>query len=295
MAEIQFVVRHAEADERYATWTADLLHGAGFTARKMGLDDLEGRFAAIGTIVLLSRRSREVSDSLPFLPRRGLLGVRIDDVDVSPVSPVKADVTILPPGHGAAVELLRAVSNTYSERLKIGHGQMLVDFAIKRHRDALLAQRRAFLSYRTQDRDSFHLCRSILNYLRPERVFWDRDGLPAGVDYVVSIEKELASCAILLALIGPDWADAKDDQGRRALDDPDDWVRIEIRSALARPKIPVIPVLQRGALLPHATQLPPDLQPLLLRQAHSLADDSWDHDFGRLMKTVENSLAECSP
>jgi hypothetical protein len=71
------------------------------------------------------------------------------------------------------------------------------------------------------------------------------------------------SATIMLAIIGPNWVDARDEKtGNRRIDDPEDWVRVEIERALAQ-KIPVIPVLVAGATLPSKSDLPQSLQPLL--------------------------------
>src|SRR5262249_42420918 len=66
---------------------------------------------------------------------------------------------------------------------------------------------------------------------------------------------QVAPCDVFLAVIGPNWLDAKDDSGRRRFDNPDDFVTIEIAAALAR-NIRVIPVLVDGARTPKADRLP---------------------------------------
>ena len=90
----------------------------------------------------------------------------------------------------------------------------------------------------------------------------DVTGLEPGRDFRRAIDQHVASCGVLLAMIGRGWVDAKDDSGRRRLDDPMDFVRLETASALKR-DIPVIPVLVQGARMPRAEQLPPDLAELL--------------------------------
>jgi hypothetical protein len=60
---------------------------------------------------------------------------------------------------------------------------------------------------------------------------------------------------VLLALIGLKWLDARDENGtHRRLDDPDDFVRIEIVTALQR-NIPVIPILLDGAKIPNLAEI----------------------------------------
>ena len=56
----------------------------------------------------------------------------------------------------------------------------------------------------------------------------------------------LARADDVIAMIGPNWSNVGDDDGNRRLDDPNDFVRIEIAAALQR-DIPVIPILLDGA------------------------------------------------
>jgi hypothetical protein len=90
----------------------------------------------------------------------------------------------------------------------------------------------------------------------------------------------------MLVLIGPHWLDARDDAGQRRLDQPDDWTRQEVATALKR-GIPVVPVLLEDTPLPRADQLPADLQELASRQQFSLADARWRGD----VKTLVDKLA----
>ena len=65
-------------------------------------------------------------------------------------------------------------------------------------------------------------------------LFMDVDHIPAGVDFVEYLQSQVAACGVFLAVIGPNWLDAKDDSGRRRFDNPDDYVTIEIAAALGR-------------------------------------------------------------
>jgi hypothetical protein len=96
---------------------------------------------------------------------------------------------------------------------------------------------------------------AFLRYLPREQLFIDIDSIPPGTDFVDYLERKVGECEILLALIGPDWIGTTDPKtGQRRLDDPKDFVRIEICSALSR-GIPVVPVLLDGAPMPEADQL----------------------------------------
>jgi hypothetical protein len=97
-------------------------------------------------------------------------------------------------------------------------------------------------------------------------LFMEVDHIPAGVDFVEYLHGQVAACDVFLAVIGPNWLDAKDDSGRRRFDNPDDFVTIEIAAALAR-NIRVIPVLVDGARTPKADRLPDSIKPLVRRNA----------------------------
>ena len=87
-----------------------------------------------------------------------------------------------------------------------------------------------------------------------------------GVDFVEHLNNQVAECDVILVVVGPNWLNVKDDSGNRQLDNPDDFVAIEIAAALAR-KIRVIPVLVDGARMPKVGELPEPLKPLVRRQA----------------------------
>jgi hypothetical protein len=127
------------------------------------------------------------------------------------------------------------------------------------------------------------------------RVFRDVDTLRPGQDFVQAIEARLADCAVMLAVIGREWAGAKDLAGSRRLDEPFDFVRIEIAAALARPEVLVVPVLVEGASMPTTGELPDNLKPLTRRHAVSLRDETWDADVDRLVNVIEGAMASRDP
>src|SRR5262249_17350103 len=116
-------------------------------------------------------------------------------------------------------------------------------------------------------------------------LFMDIDHVPAGVDFVEYLHSQVAACRVFLAVIGRNWLDAKDDDGRRRLDNPDDFVAIEIAAALAR-DICVIPVLVDGALIPKARDLPESLKALVRRQAIGLRHDHFGRDGAALVEKI---------
>ncbi len=123
-----------------------------------------------------------------------------------------------------------------------------------------------FLSYRRED--SASVVGRISDRLRvpfgPDSVFFDVDSVPLGVDFPEYIESVLSHCDVFLAVIGPDWA-GQINTGRR-IDNPEDWVRIEIEAALKQ-GLPVIPVLIDHTGMPSKADLPPSLVPLVRRNA----------------------------
>jgi TIR domain len=114
----------------------------------------------------------------------------------------------------------------------------------------------------------------------------DVAAIAVGTDFVDQVERAISTSDVSLVLIGPDWLGATDSEGRRRLDDPDDHVRSEVRSALASPH-PVVPVLVGEASLPPVDQLPDDLVSLVRRQAIELRDESWPEDVEMLLRRLE--------
>ena len=104
----------------------------------------------------------------------------------------------------------------------------------------------------------------------------------------------MAACDVFLAVIGPNWLDAKDDSGRRRFDNPDDFVTIEIAAALAR-NIRVIPVLVDGARTPKADKLPDSVKPLVRRNAVEVRNAHFGRDAEALANKVREALQGARP
>lgn len=148
-----------------------------------------------------------------------------------------------------------------------------------------------FISYRRDD-SSGHAGRlfdGLSARFGEEQVFMDIDQIEPGEDFVQVIESAVGSCEILIALIGRNWLASRDESGRR-LDNPNDFVRLEITAALVR-GIPVIPVLVQGARMPRPQDLPEDLSALSRRHALELSDLRWKHDVDQLTGVLEKRLA----
>ena len=116
---------------------------------------------------------------------------------------------------------------------------------------------KVFISYRRDD-SAGHAGRvhdRLQREFGRDLLFMDVDSIPLGTNFVKVLGEEVAKCDALLAMIGPGWLDARDENGNRRLENPDDFVRIEIGTALKR-GIPVIPILLEGTRVPKADQLP---------------------------------------
>ena len=144
-----------------------------------------------------------------------------------------------------------------------------------------------FISYRRDDsqHQADRLHAALQRVLPSRNIFIDIDGVPAGIDFVRHIGDQVGQCDILLALIGPEWLQVTDTQGRRRLDDPGDFVRIEIATALSRGII-VAPVLLDGARMPRSEQLPSDIAELTKRNAVEVRRTTFNADTQHLVRKL---------
>ena len=153
-----------------------------------------------------------------------------------------------------------------------------------------------FINYRREE--SGHAAGRLHEWLGqafgPDKLFMDVDNIPAGFDFADHLTKQVAACDAMLAVIGPNWLDAKGERGDRRLDNPDDFVAIEIGAALAR-DIPVIPVLVDGAHMPRASELPDSLKPLARRQAIEVRHTNFRRDAEALIARMRETLGQGAP
>jgi hypothetical protein len=108
--------------------------------------------------------------------------------------------------------------------------------------------------------------------------------VPSNSSFRLALEESLVSCSLMIVLIGKDWL-AKNEAGQVRLDNPDDWVRLEVGTALKR-NIPVTPVLVRGARMPRAEELPEELKGLSYRNGFELSHNRWNSDVQELIKRL---------
>lgn len=124
----------------------------------------------------------------------------------------------------------------------------------------------------------------------PRDIFLDVDTIPYGVDFVEHLEGKVSECEIVLAIIGKNWVDAKDPEtGVRRLDNPNDFIRVEIATALQR-GIPVVPVLLDGAPVPKPEQLPDDMKALSRRNGVIVNRLSFNADVENLVSGLPITL-----
>jgi hypothetical protein len=149
-----------------------------------------------------------------------------------------------------------------------------------------------FLSYRRSDSaaETGRIYDRLVGHFGKEAIFKDVDSIPYGVDFRTYLYEMVSRCGALIAVIGPEWLNARNESGFRRIDDPTDFVRIEIAAALGR-RMPVVPLLVRGAALPRESDLPIDLRPLVYQNAAQARNDPDFHtDMDRLIKSLERTM-----
>jgi len=150
---------------------------------------------------------------------------------------------------------------------------------------------RIFISYRRADSAGYagRIYDRLAAHFGKDAIFMDVDTIAAGVDFVEVLENAVQSCDVLVALIGRQWLSIKDKAGKQRLDNPQDFVRVEVAAALKR-GIRVIPVLVDGTPMPNSEQLPSNLESLARRNAVLVNHYSFHNDANRLIEQLERAL-----
>lgn len=145
-----------------------------------------------------------------------------------------------------------------------------------------------FINYRREDAQSAagRLFDMLELQLGPDQIFLDVDNISPGKDFAEELSLQVSKCDVFLAVIGRQWEDAKDSSGGRRIDNPNDWVRIEIEAALQESK-DIIPVLVDGAKMPRQEILPESLRPLARRNAVRLTHERFKADVSGLVAAIE--------
>lgn len=152
---------------------------------------------------------------------------------------------------------------------------------------AKTGKKNIFISYRVSDTagETGRLVDSLKQHFYEDQIFMDIDKIEPGVDFTKVISNSLESCDVMLVIIGPNWIGRNSD-GSTRISKTNDWVRLEVASALKR-DIRVVPVLVDNAALPEADDLPEDLHPLLTRQTFEVSNKRWKYDTGQLVEFLK--------
>ncbi len=147
---------------------------------------------------------------------------------------------------------------------------------------------RIFINYRRQDSEGYvgRLYDYLSQHFERGDIFMDIDSIKPGADFVTVLEEAVANCDVFLAIIGPQWSSVSDESGTRRLENWNDFVRIEIASALKQNKL-VIPVLVGRARMPSPDELPADLTPLVRRNAIEISHQRFSYDVERLASAMK--------
>lgn len=147
---------------------------------------------------------------------------------------------------------------------------------------------RVFINYRREETAGHagRLYDELAERFGEEHVFMDVDTIEPGVDFTEAVREAVGACDAFVAVIGRQWVQVCDRRGRRRLDNPEDFVRVEIEAALDR-GVRLIPALVQEAEMPSSDELPDCLAPLARRNALNVSDDRWRYDVGRLVAALE--------
>jgi hypothetical protein len=150
-----------------------------------------------------------------------------------------------------------------------------------------------FISYRRADSMAYtgRIYDRLVNAFGARHVFKDVEDIPPGEDFRSVLDKALTVADVVIIVIGPQWVLITDDEGKRRLNDPNDFVRIEVESALKRTDVLVVPVLVNNATMPSAESLPPSLKDLAFRNSVVVRNDpDFNPDINHLITAIEKRL-----
>src|SRR5215216_1014630 len=143
-----------------------------------------------------------------------------------------------------------------------------------------------FVSYRRDDTTAYAgwLADRLDERFGDRKVFRDIDSIEPGLDFLVAMERALATCEVMLVVVGKNWATQLMEKERTR---QEDYTRLEVATAL-KGNVRVIPVLVQGASMPSADELPDDLAALTRRNAIELHDTNWNSDVGHLIAILDS-------
>lgn len=155
-----------------------------------------------------------------------------------------------------------------------------------------------FISYRRADSHAItdRIQDRLESVYGKENVFQDVEDIPPGANFKEYLDIQVSLCDVLLVIIGPEWLDIRDENGRRRLDNPSDFVRIEVESGLKRKEILVVPVLVQGAAMPQESDLPPSIRDLHYRNAIRVRNNpDFDRDIQSLISSINQYVRNSQP
>ena len=154
---------------------------------------------------------------------------------------------------------------------------------------------KVFISYRRDETPvrAGRLYDAMIARFGERNVFMDLSMEP-GINFVERITEVVGSCHVLLVVMGPKWATPVEEGSQASIEDPDDFVRLEVETALDNDDVAVIPLLVAGAEMPEPEELPASLWPLTEINALELSEQRWHHDVGLLRTRLEGLLAGTS-
>lgn len=152
---------------------------------------------------------------------------------------------------------------------------------------------KVFICYRREETAAYagRIYDAMVDQFGEENVFMDVDMAP-GVDFERRITEIVSGCVALLVVMGPRWAETTEEDGQRRIDNPGDFVRLEVETGLERPDLTPIPVLVDGARMPRREDLPAEIRGIARRNAIELSDARWGYDVGRLMGALDELLPD---
>jgi hypothetical protein len=155
--------------------------------------------------------------------------------------------------------------------------------------------RDVFISYRRDDASSEagRLADAIRHQYGEDSVFLDTSDTRVGQNWPEALRQAVEDASVVVPVIGPEWILARDEYGRRRIDDADDWVRHELQLALEHRKT-LMPLLVRHARMPPPDALPPVIASLTERQAFAMRAESWSHDVEFVLRELEPHLGRRS-
>lgn len=166
-------------------------------------------------------------------------------------------------------------------------GAMIAAYRANLRGREIIAMAGIFISYRRDDSAPWtgRVYERLAREFDRDRIFMDVDNITPGLDFVEELGRQVGSCDALVAVMGRGWAEARNSNGTRRLDDPNDFVRIELEQALAR-GVRVIPVLVDGAAMPSSNELPEGLRLLVRRHAVEVTHARFGSDVQRLVDAL---------